>query len=223
MAQRGRTQQSRIEPVVHVRRSQRHRAAAVALGRGERGEVAGQHLGGGHPGDVVRRPLTVCGGLVGAEKEQLVPHDRPTQRAAELVALEPVVGPLAVRSDRRKRVGRVEPIVPHELEAVPREPVGARLRHGVDRRPRLDAVLRRQPARRDAELLERVRERQRVVDVLLLVVVVRPVQDVRDAGLEPAAHRDPHTTRRAPRRRRRRLHRRPDHQHEVCWVAAVER
>ena len=221
--QPGRAQESRIEPVVHVWRSQRDGAATVALGRGERGEVTRQHLGRGYAGDVRRRPLARRGALVRAEKEQLVSHNRPTQRAAELVALEPVVRPLAVRADRRKRVGRVELVVPRELEGVPREAVRARLRHGVDRRPRFDSVLCGQTAGRDTELLQRVRERQRVVDVLLLVVVVCAVQNVRDAGFESAPHRDPHAARRAPRGVDSRLHRRAREHEQVGHLAALER
>src|SRR6185503_6882601 len=101
---------------------------------------------------------------------------RPTQRAAELAALETVVKALAVGPDRRKRARRIEPVVAEEFERVAREAVRARLRHGVHARRRMDAILRGEATRRDAELLERVRERQREVDVFLRVVVRRPVE-----------------------------------------------
>ena len=126
--------------------------------RRERREIARQHRRRRHERDVRRRTPANRRALIRAEEEQPVPQDRTAQRAAELVPLEAVVIPLAVGADRRERARGVEPMVAEELEGIPREPVGARLGHGVDRRRRLEAVLRGEAARRDAELLERVRE-----------------------------------------------------------------
>ena len=114
-------------------------------------------------------------------------------------------------------------MVAQELECIPGEPVGARLGHGVDRRRRLEAVLRGEAARRDAELLEGIRERQREVHVLLRVVVRRAVERVPDAGLEAAGHRDLHTARQHAGCRRTGLHRSPREHEQVGDLTPLER
>ena len=197
-----------IDPVVHERGQQRHLTAAVALRRGEGSEIAGQHRRRGHERDVRRGPLADRGALVGPEEEEPVPDDRTADRPAELVSLEAVVHTLAVRPHSGEGARRIESMVAEELEGVSREPVRACLRHGVDRRARVDAVLCGEAARCDAELLQRIREGQREIRVLLLVVVVRAVERVADARLEPASHRDVHTPRHAAAAHHRRLHRR---------------
>ena len=100
---------------------------ALHSGRRGRGEVARQHGGGGHERQVVRRRLDGPRALVGAEEEEPVPHDRPAQRPAELVPVETVVQPLAVRSHRGERGLGVEAAVAEELERVAVEAVGAGL------------------------------------------------------------------------------------------------
>ena len=183
---RRRAELRRRNPVVHKRRAQRDRAAAVALGRGERREVARQHRRGGDKGDPVGRRLAKAGALVAAEEKELVAHDRAADRAAELVAVQPVAELLAVRSDRSEYARRVEAAVAQELERVPVQVVGARLHDRIHRRRRVHAVLRRQPAGRDAELLQRIRERERQVHVVIGVVVHRAVERVLDAVAQSA-------------------------------------
>ena len=120
------------------------------------------------------------GALIGAEEEQLVARNRAAGRAAVLVARQAVVHALAV-DDAGERIRRVEAAVAVELEQVAREPVGARLGDGVDRRPRVHAVLRGQAGRGDPEFLQRVGEGQRQVGVVLRVVVHGAVEQVGDA------------------------------------------
>ena len=168
-------------------------AAAVARRRRERREVAGQHRRRRHVGDVRGRRHARHGALVAAKEKQAVPGDRPADRAAELVAPQPVADAFAVGAANRKRVRRVEPVVAQELERVAVEHVGSRLGHGVHRRARVHAVLRRQAARRHAELLHRIRERQRQAAGVLRVVVHGAVEDVGDAGVHAARDRDADT------------------------------
>ncbi len=176
----------RLDTIAGEGRRQRHLPAAVAQrGRGRR-EVARQHRGGGDKRQVVGRRLDRPRALIGAEEEEAIPHDRPAERPAELVPVEPVVQPLAVRSDRGERGPGVEAAVAEELEGVPVQAVGARLHDRIDRRGRVHAVVRGQAARRDAELLQRVRERKRQVGVVVGVVVHRTVKGVPDAAAEAA-------------------------------------
>ena len=56
----------------------------------------------------------------------------------------------------------------------------------------MHAVVGGQAARRHAEFLQRVGERERHVQVVVGIVVHGAVKDVRDAGAQPAGHRDRH-------------------------------
>src|SRR6185369_8047717 len=106
--------------------------------------------------DVARRRLPDVRALVAAEEEQPIPSNRPTERPAKLVAIEAVVLARAVGAPRGKLMLCVEAVVAPELERVAVEQVRARLRDGVDRRARVHAAPRRERARLDAELLQRV-------------------------------------------------------------------
>ena len=107
------------------------------------------------------------------------------ERAAELVALQAV-------ARRREEVARVEVVVADELEDVAVERVGAGLGHQVHRRRRVMAVARRQRAGLDLELLQRVGERRRQVQVVERIVVRAAVHDVGDAVGLAAGDRDRH-------------------------------
>jgi hypothetical protein len=85
------------------------------------------------------------------------------------------------------------------------------------------AILRGEAARGDAELLQRVRKRQRKIDVLLRVAVHRPVEGVTDAGREPTGHRDVHAARRAPAAHRGCLDRRARQDEQVGDLTSLER
>ena len=130
---------------------------------------------------------------------------------------------LAVRSDLRERVRRVEAPVAQELEHIAGDAVGARLGHRVDRGARVHPVLGVEPARRDAELLQRVREGERQVQVVLRVVVHGAVEQVRHAEGLAAGDRDAHAAGHRPVRRLRDLHGRARDHHELDRVPAVER
>ena len=182
----------RVDPVADKRCSQRHLPPAVARRRRKGREVTRQHRGCRHERDVRGRQLTLDRPLVGAEKEQTVSDDRTAQRPAKLTALEAVILALAVGTDAGKGTLRVEMAIPEELEPVPGAAVRARLGDRIDTCPRVHAVLGGQPAGRDPEFLQRVRERQRQVGVGLRVVVRRAVEHVGDAKRQAAGDRDRH-------------------------------
>src|SRR5215208_3722797 len=85
-----------------------------------------------------------------------------------------------------------------ELEEIAGQLVGSGLRDGVDRRARVHTVLCGETARRDPELLERVRERQRQVRVVLRVVMHRAVEQVGDAERKAAGDGEVGGPREAP-------------------------
>ena len=72
--------------------------------------------------------------LVSGEEEQLVLHDRPADRAAELVALDRV-------ALGRKRIPRIEDSIPHEFEQIAMKLVRSRFRHQADCAGGFHAVL----------------------------------------------------------------------------------
>ena len=57
--------------------------------------------------------------LITAEEKEPVRDNRPAKRSAELIPVQAIVQPLAVRPDRGKYVRRVEPLIPVELEPIP--------------------------------------------------------------------------------------------------------
>jgi hypothetical protein len=95
-----------------------------------------------------------------------------------------------LRVDRRKRARGVEPMVPEELERVPMEDVRSRLGHRVDGCARVHAGLCRQRARRNAELLQCIREWQWQAAGVLHVVVHGAVEQIGDAEGQAAGHGD---------------------------------
>ena len=220
---RRRTEERGIDPVVHKRRPQHDLPAVVAGRRGERREVAGEHRRRRHVSHVVVRRLIQVRALIAAEEEQPVAHDRPAERPAELVPRQPVVLSLAVRPYRRKPARRIEALVAKELEQVAVEVVGARLRDRVDRRPGSHAVVGRQAARRDAEFLQRVRERQRHAAAALQVVVHGAIEKVRHAEGLTAGHRHTHAAGEVVGRRRSCLHRGAREHDQVGNLASLER
>ena len=106
--------------------------------------------------------------------------------------MQAIVQAPAIRPDRRKHIGRVEPPVPVELEQVPMKTIGPRFRHRIDRRTRVNAVLGGQAARRQLELLQRIREGQRQAGGGGRIVVHRAVEQVGHAEPLPPGHRDVH-------------------------------
>ena len=171
----------------------------------------------------VQRHVVVVGDLHAAEEEQLVAHDRPAERAAELVPLEPVIAAQpAVLDPLEERLG-VELVMAGELEQAAMERVGARLGDRVDRGAGGHAVAGIAHAGLDSELLQRVRERNRVAAVLLRVVVVAAVNQVQRAGARPAADRDRHRAGRLAVVRPADLHGAARQQNELRGAPAVER
>ena len=108
------------------------------------------------------------------------------------MAGQPVVHLFAVGADWSKATDRVELRVAVELEAVAGIPVRPRPGDGVHRSARSHPVVSSQPARRDAEFLKGVWERQREPCSVLRVVVQRAIQEVRHAELHPAANGNVH-------------------------------
>ena len=143
---------------------------------------------------------------------------RAAERAAELVALQAV-------ARRREEVARVEVIVADELEDVAAERVGARLGDQVHRRRGVVAVARRQRAGLDLELLQRVGERRRQVQVVERIVVGAAVHDVGDAvGLAAGDRdRDGRVVLVGVEVARRRGRRQPGQEDQLGRLAAVQR
>ncbi len=183
-----RAEEARIDLVAHKRGAQRDLLAPVAGRRGERRKVAGQHRGRRNARDRVGRRDTEERPLIGAEEEQAVRQDRPAEHAAWLIPLEAVVQALAVGTDGRKDGLGVEPLVAQELEERAMQHIRARLRHRVHRAAGMDAVVGGEPARRDAEFLQRVGKRQRHVQVVVRVVVHGAVEQVRHTEWQAPGH-----------------------------------
>ena len=118
--------------------------------------------------------------------------------------------------------------MPQELEHVAVDRVRARFGDGVDRGARVHAVLRRQRARLDLELLERVGKRQREIQVVVRIVVRRAVEQIRDAVRLAAGDREREPALRAAEAAARRvqLRLRDDRRqvlHEVGGISSVQR
>ena len=147
--------------------------------------------------------------------------------------MQPVVTALAVGADGREGIRRVQPVIAEELERVAVEGIGAGLGHGVHRRGRMVAVLRRQRIRFDLELLHRVRERQRQAQAVHRLVVRAAVERVGhprrqaagddDGGVRIAAYAGVHDV--AARRIGRALAagRQTCLEHELLELTAVQR
>ena len=176
--------------VVDERRPQRDRAPRVARRRREGGEIARQHRCRGNELEEAGRRHVDARRLVAGKVEELSRDDRSAERPAELIAAQAVAAALAVRTDGGEGVGGIQRIVAHEFEAAAVQQVGARLGDGVDRGRRVVAVLRRESARLDLELLHCVGKRQRQVQVVHRLVVRASVEDVGHSVRQPACHHD---------------------------------
>src|SRR5262249_54336937 len=99
--------------------------AEISVERRRRGQKS-QRLG---------RCLTVARALVSAKEEELLLADRPAKGAAELVALESIVG-------RREEIACVQRAVAEEFEDVSVELVGSRLRNRIHGRAGVKPITR---------------------------------------------------------------------------------
>ena len=144
----------------------------VSERRRDGAEVAVAHRGRRHrvvqgAADVLNRRALPAG-----EEEQLVAHDRAARIAAELFALQEV--PLG-----QEEVFRVERAVARVAERAAVEVVGARAGDGVDDRAGARTLRGAVVAGLNRELLQRVRERERLVLLEVRVGVVRAVETER--------------------------------------------
>ena len=138
---------------------------------------------GGNMGDRLRRILAVSRALKSAEEEQLVFDDLAAGGPAVLVSLQRVVR-------RREEIARVQIAVADVFEQIAMECIRSGLGDHVDGRARMRAEARRHRAGLDAEFLQRVRERERHVDVRHRVGGVAAVQKIGRAVALSAGHRD---------------------------------
>ena len=130
--------------------------AIVASRRSKRGEVAGERGGRGNKGGVLGAVRAQRGSLKTAEEEELVPETRQNGTAdntAELISLQSI-------ARERKEVAGVQISVPQEFEQIAVIFVGAGFGDGIDRRGRVEPILRRRRAGLHLEFLQSVRERQ---------------------------------------------------------------
>ena len=156
---------------------------AVALRTGDGAEIAIQHRLGRNERFQLRRGRTVARPLPASEEEQLVFNDLSAGGRAILIALQTVV-------NRREEIARVHVAIAKILEQISVEGVRSGLSHHVDGRPRVGAETRGYGAGFDAELLNRVREREWHVDVGHRVGIVSAVQQIRGAVALSAGDRD---------------------------------
>src|SRR5207248_7526063 len=112
--------------------------------------------------------------LLRSKEEHPVVDDGPAERAAKLVALQPVIR-------RGEEIVRVEPIVPRELEGVPMEEIGTGLGDDIHGRSKMLAIPGRQGAGFYLELLQRIGKRRRKVQVVEWIVVGAAIHDVGNA------------------------------------------
>src|SRR5262249_16887370 len=137
----------------------------------ERTEIARQRRGGGNESVARRGILANIGSLEPAEEVELVPDDFAAQRAAELVPLQAVL-------PGREIIDRVRIPVADEFKQMPVPAIPAGLGDRVQDSARMQSVSRRERAGLHAEFRERVRKRERHVDVGEAVVVVPAVEQV---------------------------------------------
>src|SRR5438105_4449557 len=153
----------RIDPVIDEWRSQRDRAAAIAIRGGEVGEVAGKHRRGWHESLSVCRILAGRGALVAAEEEQFIFDDRPAQRSAELISLESALHLVTgFWIDGREIWRGIEKIVAQEFEDIAVNFVRSGFRHAVNVTTGLSAVLCRDAAGLHFEFLKRIGKWERL-------------------------------------------------------------
>jgi hypothetical protein len=135
----------------------------------------------------VKSPLSICavgtrlGSLVSAEEKQLILFDGPAHGSAVLVAFESV-------ARGGKKVSGIQNAVADKLESVAVKLIRAGLDHSVDRGPGVHAVLGGQSAGLHLEFLQRIGERQRQVEVVVRIIMHRPIEHVR--GSERCSARD---------------------------------
>src|SRR5262249_14626595 len=103
--------------------------------------------------------------------EELILDDPATRGAAELVSFQRIA-----RS--RRFLPGVEVAVAQKLEQISVERVSARFGHNIDDSPWMEAVLSRKSIRLDIELLNKIRHRNRQVDIAEGVVVITAIQQV---------------------------------------------
>ena len=159
----------------------------------DRNEVAGERDAGQRVPGFDRRLREVAGALerrrhhrrvaivrlfltqsrIAREEERLVLRERAAERAAELFAIERIVG--ADRSRRRPARG-VQLLVADEIEGGAVKHVRSGLRDDVDDARREAAVLRRVAVGQHAELLHRLRVRRRVARAAQAGRVVPAIQ-----------------------------------------------
>src|SRR5207237_447408 len=120
-----RAESARVDLVVHERRGQRDRTAAIARRGGVSAKVAGQHGRVRHISKYLGWSAPCFRSLESSEYEELVLHNRSADRAAVLIALQTIAA-------GRKRIPRVEDSIPHKFKEVSMEGVGSGFRHQAD-------------------------------------------------------------------------------------------
>src|SRR5262249_33057642 len=143
----------------------------IALKHGRRGNVAG----------IERGVRTLNGALIAAEEKQFIFDDRAAQNSAELIALQRV-------ALQRKEVARVQSAISEEFEHITMKFVRTGFGNGVDGSSGMKAVLRREHAGLDFELLQGIRKRYRQREAVVWILVDRAVQIVRNRVALAAGH-----------------------------------
>ena len=148
---RDRTNQGRIQTVIHERRAQRDLTARITLRRCGSGEIAGKHCRRRYDQRSRLRIGPRKGSLIASEEEQFVLHNRPAEHASELVAFQGI-------APGRKGIPRIEDSIANEFEQIAVEIIAAALGYHADCAGSMKTKTRRCRTGFEFELLQRVGE-----------------------------------------------------------------
>ena len=157
-------------------------ATAWAAGRKEFGDV-------GLPNHVsaAQDEIAKCGALIPRKEESLVVNDRTTDSATVLIALDLIVG-----GGGSEIVLGIEVRIANKLEDIAVEIVGTGLGDDVDDATGILTVLGAVVAGLDAEFLESIGKRKRLIDVGVFIDVIAAIELVTDGVLPGAVRRVGH-------------------------------
>ena len=176
--------QRRIDAIVEKRRGQGDLPASITRWRGERRPVTSHHRRRRNIAGRVPSRGAGYGPLIASEEEELVLQNRSTQRSAKLIALQIV-------SLQGKEVSSVERVIAHKLKRVAMQLIRARLGDRVDLAARSPAAARSGAAADfHLKLLERIREREWHLRVVIRIVMHGSVQGIHHSELQSASDGD---------------------------------
>ena len=112
--------------------------------------------------------------LIATEEKEFALHDRSTDHSTKLITLESI-------ALGRECVASIEDFVPHEFKKSAVKIIRARLGYDIDGAARMLPILCRNGTGFNLELLQRIRKRQRQIQIAVRIVVGSAVQQVSQA------------------------------------------